>query len=181
MRKRSALLLIGLGATAGLIATTRLNAERAPELRTVDRVDLSRYVGRWYEVARYPNRFERDCDRDVTAEYAQEDGKIQVVNSCTKKNGERKVAKGKAKVAEKQTNAKLRVTFFWPFYGAYWIIDLDPEYRWAVIGEPSRKYLWILSRTPKLDDRTYSEITSRLASRGYDAAKLLRVKQTAAE
>lgn len=148
-------------------------------LNTVPKVELDRYVGRWYEVARYPNRFERDCARDVTAEYSlQENGKIRVVNSCTKQDGKRKQAKGSAKIVDKASNAKLKVTFFWPFYGDYWIIDLDPEYRWAVIGEPKRQFLWILGRTPTLEASTMQDILSRLASRGYDASRLIYPQHT---
>ena len=151
-----------------------------PELTTVPRVELTRYVGRWFEIAKYPNRFERDCDRDVKALYTRlEDGSIEVENSCIQANGKPKVSKGKAKVADERTNAKLKVKFFWPFYGDYWVIDLDPQYRWAVVGEPHRKYLWILSRHPHMDAAEYASITSRLAAKGYDATKLVTVNQTA--
>jgi apolipoprotein D and lipocalin family protein len=153
---------------------------KTPELATVSHVDLARYVGRWYEIARYQNRFERDCDRDVTADYTRlESGDIEVVNSCVQADGKPKTSKGKAKIVDENTNAKLKVTFFWPFYGDYWIIDLDPQYRWVVIGEPRRKYLWILSRHPHMDSTLYNQITSRLAAKGYDASKLMTVKQTA--
>ena len=148
-------------------------------LDTVAKVDLSRYVGRWYEIAKYPNRFERKCDRNVTATYAvRPDGKISVVNRCMKSDGTATESSGWAKVVDPKTNAKLKVTFFWPFFGDYWVIELGSKYEYAVIGEPSRGYLWILSRTPKMDDAVYAGITSRLASKGYDAAKLERMKQT---
>lgn len=142
-------------------------------LASVPKVDLNRYVGRWYEIAKYPNRFERKCDRNVTATYAvRPDGRISVVNSCTTREAKLTRSVGWAKVVDKQTCSKLKVTFFWPFFGDYWIIDLGANYEYAVIGEPSRKYLWVLSRTPKMDDKLYAEITSRLASKGYDASKL---------
>ena len=166
-----------------LCSVTCANAfgdSKPSDLATVPHVDLTRYVGRWFEIAKYPNRFERDCDRDVTAVYTRfEDGDIEVVNSCTQPDGKPKVSKGKAKVVDGQTNAKLKVTFFWPFYGDYWVIDLDPQYRWVVIGEPRHKYLWILSRHPRMDAAQYAEITSRLAAKGYDASKLIAVKQSA--
>ena len=150
----------------------------AAELQTVEHVDLDRYVGKWYELARFPNRFERECDRNVTAEYVkQNDGKIRVVNSCVRADGKTKRSEGRAKVEDKTTNAKLAVTFFWPFYGKYWVIDLGQKYEYAVVGEPSRKYLWILSRTPSLPESTYTEITGRLALKGYDAGKLVKTKQ----
>lgn len=150
----------------------------AEPLPTVSNVDLTRYVGKWYEVARYPNRFEKDCVSDVTAEYAQQDGKISVVNTCRKADGLNKQSKGTAKVVDSKTNAKLKVTFFWPFYGSYWIIDLAPDYSYAVVGEPSRKYLWILSRTPALEGGTQQKIHGRLRELGYDPAKLIETKHS---
>jgi apolipoprotein D and lipocalin family protein len=148
-------------------------------LQTVSNVDLNRYTGRWYEIAKYPNRFERMCDRNVTATYAfSSGGKISVVNACTTREGKLTQSSGWAKVVDQKTGSKLKVTFFWPFFGDYWIIDLGPNYENAVVGEPSRKYLWILSRTAKMDDKQYAEIASRLAAKGYDATKLERIKQT---
>jgi apolipoprotein D and lipocalin family protein len=148
-------------------------------LETVSHVDLNRYIGRWYEIAKYPNRFERKCERNVNATYAiRPDGKISVVNVCTNREGKQNQSTGWAKVVDKKTGARLKVTFFWPFFGDYWIIDLGPDYEYAVVGEPSRKYLWILSRTPKMDDSIYADVLSRLAAKGYDASKLQRMPQT---
>ena len=104
-------------------------------LETVAHVDLGRYVGKWYEIARYPNRFEKECARDVTAEYAAlPNGKISVVNTCLKSDGKAKQSKGSAVVVDKASNSKLSVTFFWPFSGKYWILDLGPQYEYAVVG-----------------------------------------------
>lgn len=176
MGKRNALILVGLLGMAAAGALARSN----PPLDTVPQVDLGRYAGRWYEIARYPNRFERKCDRDVTADYSiKRNGEIRVTNSCLKSNGTVSRAVGTAKVADKSTNAKLKVAFFWPFYAKYWIIDLGREYDYAVVGGPSRRYLWILSRTPQISDDLYSSITARLAAKGYDASKLIRTRQTA--
>jgi apolipoprotein D and lipocalin family protein len=148
-------------------------------LKTVPYVELQRYTGTWYEIARYPNRFQRKCDRDTSATYTlRPDGKISVVNTCRNREGKLKRAKGTAKVADRSSNAKLKVTFFWPFYGNYWIIDLDPEYQYAVVGEPSRKYLWILSRTPVMDAAQYERITQNIVDAGYDPAKLIRTRQS---
>jgi apolipoprotein D and lipocalin family protein len=96
------------------------------------------------------------------------------VNSCRQKNGKRKTARGTAKVADKTTNAKLRVTFFWPFYGDYWVIGLSPDYRYAIVGEANRKYLWILSRTPEMDEAAYKGVLKKIRSAGYDPDRLIR-------
>jgi apolipoprotein D and lipocalin family protein len=150
-------------------------------LQTVASVDLERYLGRWYEVASYPAWFQKGCTA-TTADYSlREDGLIKVVNSCRKGSldGKAKQSTGRAKVVDTATNAKLEVSFFWPFWGDYWIIDLDPDYRWAVVGVPSRKFLWILSRTPQMDDSVYNDILSRLPAMGYDPARLNRTPQPA--
>jgi len=151
-------------------------------LRTVTSVDLDRYLGRWYEIASYPAWFQKNCTA-TTADYSlREDGLIKVINSCRKgsPDGKLKQAIGKARVADSATNAKLKVSFFWPFWGPYWIIDLDPDYRWAVVGVPSRKYLWILSRSPQMDDATYQGIVDRLRDQGYDPARLIKTQHPVA-
>jgi apolipoprotein D and lipocalin family protein len=149
------------------------------DLTTVPSVDLGRYTGRWYEIARYPNRFQKQCSGDVIATYRQlPNGKIEVLNACRKADGKVEVAKGKARVGDTTTNAKLRVTFFWPFYGDYWIIGLDPGYRWAVVGEPSRKYLWILSRSPQLSAADHEEAISIIRAKGYDPSRLVQTSQS---
>ena len=148
-------------------------------LTVVDVVDLNRYLGMWYEIASYPSWFQKGCTGS-TAEYSLlSDGKIQVINRCHKDSleGPLKVSKGKAEVVDPATNAKLQVWFFWPFKGNYWIIDLSPDYQWVVVGEPSRKYLWILSRTPTMDEAVYQEILERLPQKGYDPAGLRKTAQ----
>ncbi len=168
-----------LGATLLSTAQSK-SAARSAALRTVEHVDLSRYVGKWYEIARYPNRFQRNCQSDTSATYTlRKDGKVQVVNTCLEKNGKMKTARGTAHIADKQTNAKLRVTFFWPFYGDYWVVGLDPEYRYAIVGEPQRKYLWILSRTPEMTGDMYRQALEQVQALGYDPARLLKTKHTA--
>lgn len=165
----------------GLLAMEVAMAVSTHPLRTVGHVDLNRYIGKWYEVARYPNRFERSCDHDVTAEYSiRKDGKIRVLNSCMTMEGKQKQSEGTAVIVDKETNAKLKVTFFWPFYGKYWIIDLGQDYEFAVVGEPSRGYLWILSRSPDLPETTYQKILSRLNEQGYQPSKVVKTRQTGA-
>ena len=145
------------------------------ELGVVAAVDLSRYAGRWYEIARLPNRFEKKCVDSVTATYTlRSDGKVDVVNRCRKANGEYTTAKGKAKIVDKKTNAKLKVTFFWPFYGDYWILDLGPDYEYAVVGAPNRDYLWILSRTPQIDDQLYQRLLAKMATQGFETQRMIR-------
>jgi apolipoprotein D and lipocalin family protein len=172
------LIYLGLILT-GVVAISRVSAGSDAALETVSKVDLSRYTGRWYEIAKYPNRFEKKCDRNVTATYSvRPDGKISVVNACVTSKGELTQVSGWAKVVDPRTNAKLKVTFFWPFFGDYWILELGSNYEYAVIGEPSRKYLWILSREPKLDEKLYTQILSRLAAKGYAPSKIERTRQT---
>lgn len=151
-----------------------------PPLQTVNSVDLARYAGTWYEIARYPNRFQRDCAGDVTAVYeVKSDGSVRVTNSCAEADGTMKSATASAKVVDRETNAKLKVTFFWPFSGDYWILNLGPNYEYAVVGEPGRDYLWILSRTPQMDEATYTVLTERIARQGYDPSRLIRTPQSA--
>jgi apolipoprotein D and lipocalin family protein len=175
--KRIGKLLFALGTIWGVKPVEA--ADTRPPLEVVPSVDLARYAGRWYEIARLPNRFQRDCADNTTATYTlRPDGKITVLNECRKADGRQKSAKGTARLADaKGPNTKLKVTFFWPFSGNYWIIDLDPEYRWAVVGEPDRGYLWILSREPQLDTELYQQIVQRAKQQGFDTGKLLRTRQ----
>lgn len=145
----------------------------ASDLSTVPSVDLKRYTGKWYEISRYHNRFQRQCVGDTTAEYTlRNDGKISVLNTCRKSGGGVSQARGTARVVDRQSNAKLKVTFFWPFSGDYWIIGLDPEYRWVVVGEPSHKYLWILARKPHMSDEDYKMALAIVREKGYDPNRL---------
>jgi len=155
---------------------------RKDELEVVQSVDLSRYVGRWYEISRLPNGFQKKCADLVTADYTvSADGKIEVINRCRKASGEYATAKGKAKIVDKETNAKLKVTFFWPFYGDYWVLDLGPNYEYAVVGEPGRKYLWILSRSPRMDEVLYQHLLRKLAAKGFNTEMMIRTSQPIAE
>ena len=145
-----------------------------PALQTVPHVDLNRYVGLWYEIGRYPNSFQKSCG-DSTAMYtARPDGEIDVVNSCRdEKDGRLREARGRAWVVDKTSNARLKVSFFWPFRGDYWIIDLGREYEYAVVGTPNRRYLWILSRTPEIHPDILAKILQNVEKQGYVLDKLL--------
>ena len=143
-------------------------------LHTVANVDVTRYAGRWYEIASYPRRFQKGC-HCTTAEYTMTDkGYLIVENRCNRGSvqGKESYIKGKAFVEKGSGNAKLKVQFFFPFQAKYWIIDLAADYTYAVVSHPSRKYLWILSRTPKMDAEVYNGITARLKERGFDLSKL---------
>jgi apolipoprotein D and lipocalin family protein len=141
---------------------------------TVANVDLERYAGLWYEIAKIPNRFQKQCVRGTTAKYVlREDGRIIVINRCVKKEGDIDEAEGIAKIEDTTSNAKLKVSFVsfigWrPFWGDYWVIGLDEDYQWAVIGTPDRKYGWMLARTPSLDENTLEEIFAILERNGYE-------------
>jgi len=153
------LLLLGAGIAVGRMMVAR---PRKP-LATVPHVDLSEYLGRWYEIARYPARFDRKCVVNAMANYPQRsDGKIEVLNTCRREDGSVKKTKGIAEIEDPNTNAKLKVTFLWPFSGDYWILDLAPGYSYAAVGEPTRSYLWILSPTPQMDEMTYVSLGRRL-------------------
>ncbi len=141
-------------------------------LEVVPKVELEKYIGKWYEIAHLPARFQEGCS-DTTATYTlSQDGTISVLNEC-RKNGKAKQAKGKAKVVDKNSGAKLKVTFFWPFYGDYWIINLGNDYEYAVVGTPNRKYLWILNRTPQMDDKLFSKLKDYVKSKGFDVKNLI--------
>ena len=160
----------------------------APQpLRPVDTVDLSRYAGRWYEIARLPNRFQNKCAGDVVVEYAlRADARVDVVNQCRQEDGQIDQAKGVARRASGASNdAVLQVRFapailsFLPgVWGDYWIIGLGPDYTWAVVGVPSREYLWILSRTPVMTESAYEQALEIAKGKGFDTGRLQRTAHT---
>ncbi len=159
-----------------VMTITTLNAQK---LQTVPNVDLNKYVGKWYEIASYPQIFQKGC-HCTTAEYTlSEKGYMIVENRCNRDsvNGKQSYIKGKAFVEKNSGNAKLKVQFFWPFKAKYWIIDLADDYSYAVVSHPNKKYLWILSRKSKMDDTVYQEIISRLKLNGFDLSKLQKTKQ----
>jgi apolipoprotein D and lipocalin family protein len=147
---------------------------QAPE--TVKFVDLEKYAGLWYEYASFPARFQKGCT-NTTAEYKiSPKGYVIVINKCTR-DKDRTGIEGKAFVVPNSGNAKLKVQFFWPFRGDYWVLELAEDYSWAAVGSPKRNYLWILSRTPLMEANLYNEITSRVAAKGFDISKLQKTSQ----
>ena len=139
-----------------------------PPLPTVQNVDLNRYYGTWYEIAMLPNSFQSMCVSDTQALYRPDGKNVSVVNQCRTADGTIKQADGIAKQVEGSHGAKLRVSFFRPFYGDYWILELDPDYRWVLVGEPGRKYAWILARNTSLDAATLDRLLARAAVLGFD-------------
>jgi apolipoprotein D and lipocalin family protein len=144
---------------------------------TVPKVDLQRYVGRWYEIGKIPNRFQKQCVRGTTGEYTlREDGRIEVVNRCIEADGHIDEVKGVAKIEDQTSNAKLKVSFVRVlgrqlFWGDYWVIGLGENYEYVVVGHPERKYGWILSRTPQLSQDRLDAVFAILRAQGYDPAR----------
>jgi apolipoprotein D and lipocalin family protein len=174
--------------SAGMLLATVGNviAEEPSPVTTVEQVDLSRYCGTWYEIARLPNRFQKECVCNSTAEYSLlENGRIKVINRCQKADSSYIIAEGEARKQDKDgPDAKLEVRFApawlsWlsKVWGTYWIIDLAPDYSYAAVGDPARKYLWILSRTKSLDDAALQDILSRMQSMGFETDKLIYTPQ----
>jgi len=148
-------------------------------LQTVPFVDLKKYAGKWYEIASFPQRFQKGCTC-TTAEYTLTDkGYVIVENRCNKDSvdGKESYIKGKAFVVENSGNAKLLVQFFWPFKGKYWIIDLADDYSYAVVSNPTKKYLWILSRTPRMSDAIYQQLIFKIREKGIDISKIKLTQQ----
>lgn len=164
--------LLAVGSTVTMAAD--------PSLPVAPAVDLNRYAGKWHEIARYPNRFERACVDQVTATYRRNtDGTVAVVNECRKTDGTRERAEGLARVVQAPAKLEVRFAPAWlswlPLvWGDYWIVDLDPDYRFVIVGEPSREYLWVLAREPALDDDMWHTIYGKLSRLGYDLDKLVR-------
>lgn len=162
-----------------LILLMTTSANQAQTLQTVPSVDIQKYAGKWYEIASFPQSFQKGCHCS-TAEYSLSDkGYLIVENRCNRGSvdGKESYIKGKAYVEEGSGNAKLKVQFFWPFRAKYWIIDLAGDYSYAVVSHPNKKYLWILSRTPKMDEGIYQQILGRLIAKGFDLSKLQRTIQ----
>lgn len=170
-----------------ILATLAFLAQSPKEapVRTVPSVDLSKYSGTWYEIAKYPNKFQKDCVGNTTATYTlKEKGKLDVLNRCLENDGTIKDAKAAGKVKDKSTNAKLKVRFapsflsFLPFVWAdYWVIDLADDYSYAVVATPDRDYFWILSRKSQMDDATYQAILRRAETQGFIPGKVVKTPQ----
>jgi apolipoprotein D and lipocalin family protein len=162
-----------------LFLSTRTVYSSAQPLPTVSAVDLQKYAGKWFEIASFPQRFQKGCHCTTATYTPAKKGYIIVENRCNKDSLSGKVSyiKGKAFVEKNSGNAKLKVQFFWPFRGKYWIVDLADDYSYAVVGHPNRKYLWILSRTPTMLEEMYKSIVKQLEAKGFDISKLVKTPQ----
>lgn len=184
--RRGRMTLIG-GMVLASTMLLGLGAEEEKTLRVVSTLDLQKYAGTWYEIARLPNEFQRDCASDVTATYTpRQDETLEVVNRCRQYDGELEEATGIARRVKGEPSSVLEVRFapavlsiFPGVWGDYRVLALSPDYRWSLVGTPDREYLWILSRQPSLDDNTFRRIVARAAEQGFDVRRLTRTPHSA--
>lgn len=178
MRVSRFLLLVIMSAMATLAG--------AQQVQVVPRVDLQRYSGTWFEIARLPNKFQKQCVANVSADYVQRgDGQIDVINRCLNADGLSEAAIGRARIVDPLSNAKLKVRFApawlaWlpSVWGDYWVLDLAADYAYVAVGEPSHQYLWILARKRSMPEHQYQEVLQRLAQQGYDTSALVKTRQS---
>jgi len=184
MNKRTVLIA---GCLAALSAIGLAYAQGKRPLRVVPEVDLARYAGQWYEIARFPNRFQKRCAGEVTAQYTlQPSGKISVLNRCRLEDKGQIQAEGVARIVGKgQPNSILKVRFAPAFlsfipqvWGDYQILALSPDYTHALVGDPTREYLWILSRSPQMDEATYNRLVDEARAQGFDVSRLQKTRQS---
>lgn len=171
-----AIMVVALAvAVSALFCRNSVAASANPYLPTAQNVDLQRYMGVWHEIARLEHHFQKNCIGS-SAEYAlRNDGEVSVVNRCIdERDGSLREAKGRAWSVDPVDNSKLKVSFFWPFRGDYWIIELGENYEYSVVGAPNRQYLWILARDPVMDATVYSGIIERLRNQGFPVDNLVR-------
>lgn len=167
------------------VTAQKKDSDNKTEVQTVSSVDLKRYAGKWFEIARYPSKFQKNCVGNTTATYtARTDGKIAVVNRCVMKDGAVGNAAGEAKITDTASNAKFEMNFPTQFksflssdWDNYWIVDLDENYQYAAVADPKRNNLWILSRTPELKDAVYQNILRRVEKLGFNPGKLSKTPQ----
>ena len=169
-----------------LLAISSFSAFAQEPLVPIAKLDVARYMGSWYEIAKYPNFFQRKCASNTVAQYSpQADGTVSVFNKCVQEDGKPIDALGQARQIGDATSPKLEVRFapawlsFLPFvWGNYWVIDIDADYQLVAVSEPKREYLWILSRTPEVSAKAYGELLARLEKTGFDLKKIEKSKQT---
>lgn len=170
---------------SGLCLGQAMAADAVRPLQPIESLVVPRYMGTWYEIAKFPNEFQKKCVADTSANYSLgQDGRVQVVNRCRTADGKSDVADGVARQLGGATSPKLKVRFapailsFIPMvWGDYWVIDLDEKYQLSAVSEPKREYLWILSRTPQVEPAAYDALLTRLTAQGLDVSKLVRTPQ----
>ena len=169
------IMMVFAAITFGTVTIAAAGASVPPPVQSVAMVDQSRWMGRWYQIARLPNRFQKGCTGSYTDFSLRDDGQINVINSCrNEKDGGSRQSKGHAWVIDPASNARLEVSFFWPFRSDYWIIRLGKEYEYTVVASPNRKYLWVLSRTPSMSDDLYGDIMKEVERQGFDIKNVLK-------
>lgn len=184
MKKTFAALALGISAFAVLPVIVASHAFAQEPLLTVPSVDVPRYMGVWYEIAKFPNRFQKMCASNTSAQYsARTDGTVSVRNRCTDADGKISEVEGQARQLGNATSPRLEVRFapawlsFLPFvWGDYWVIDLDADYQLVAVSEPKREFLWVLSRTPTVNAKAYDELLARLRAKSLDTSKLERTR-----
>jgi apolipoprotein D and lipocalin family protein len=159
---------LAAGLATLLAACSTANESTLTPMPVVANVDVARYLGTWHQVAWIPNSFQGDCATGTKATYTLDGKDLRVQNQCKDVNGKRTEAIGIAKIVEGTNNAKLRVSFFRPFYGNYWVLALDPDYKWVLVGEPKRTFGWVLARDTKLEPATLNQILDRAVALGYE-------------
>ena len=178
-------LLCSLNAVSSDTLPATVESPTDTALEAIPSLDVSRYMGTWFEIAKFPNRFQKQCTGHTSARYSlQKNGTVQVINRCRLENGEMNSAIGTARQIGPLDSPKLKVRFapawlsFLPLvWGDYWVIDLDEDYQLVAISEPTREYLWILSRTPSVDSEAYIQMLERLSSKGFEIHKLELTRQ----
>lgn len=185
MKKKILASLLSLTALTATASDLHAASQAPAPLSPVSSLDVPRYMGTWYEIAKYPNWFQKKCTGETRAEYTlRPDGTVQVINRCRLTTGEMNEAVGTARQIGPSNSAQLEVRFapawlsFLPFvWGDYWVIDIDNDYQLVAVSEPKQEYLWILSRTKTVDHGAYRQLLNRLASKGFDLDKLERTRQ----
>jgi apolipoprotein D and lipocalin family protein len=183
MRNRTKFILTASSLAVATLLVKSFSRPDAP-LETVPDVDLNRYQGKWYEIASIPQRFTKGCHCTSAAyKLNPAEGYVEVYNSCYKggPNGKLSDVKGKAFPVEGSNNSKLKVQFFWPFRGDYWILELDPDYRYVMVGSPDRETLWFLARTPTLEKAIFDLLVQQASSKGFPVDKLELMDQSCSE
>ncbi len=166
--------IVVIAGVAAIFLRSAAASSGSPGLQTAPKIDLVKYMGTWHEIARLEHRFQKDCIASSAEYRLRSDGEVDVINRCIdEKDGSKKEARGRAWSVDPVANSRLKVSFFWPFRGDYWIIEIGENYEYSVVGSPDRKYLWVLAREPKIEDVLYSKILERLRAQGFPVGELV--------